>query len=91
MLLQDRAAAAADPPLAEEHVLVRERHAVQRPDPAATRQCRVGGIGGGERPGFVHCDESVDRRLHRVSPRERRFGRFARRDTPRADRFGELD
>ncbi len=71
---------------AREHVLVGQRHAVQRPARYATRQRRVGARSGVERRLGLERDEGVDARLPSRDARQAGAHDLDRRDLPGGDR-----
>src|ERR1043166_8467060 len=81
----DFRAAGRDAAGAVEHVLVRERHAVQRAADAPAG--KLGAERGGllERACGVDGDETIEPRLPALDARERRFGGLDRRELPRTD------
>src|SRR5262249_27917357 len=75
---------------AVEHVLMRERHAVQRAANASERRLRVERGGLLERAFAIDRDETIQVWLPALDARERCLGRFDRRELPRADGRGGL-
>src|ERR1043166_657573 len=72
------------------HVLVRERHAVQRSLRLAARERAVRGLGGFQRILGLDAREGVQLRLPLVDAFEQRLGGFDRRHLAAADRGGEI-
>ena len=84
----DLRAAGRDPPLAVIHVLVRQRHAVERPLPAAALGLGIGQVGGRLSMRGVELDEGVKLVIPAVDALEAGLdrgacGRLAGPDPPR--------
>ena len=77
-------------PLRVVHVLVRDRHAVQRAFRLAGRERAVGGLRGLQRILGLDARERVERRLPLVDAREQRLGDFHGRHLAPPDRGGEV-
>jgi len=73
------------------HVLVRQRHAVQRPQRLAPRAARIRRVRLGERFFGVDVDEAVQHRLDLLDPLQSRLGQFTRGDAPSVDGVRRLD
>jgi len=75
---EDLAPAGGHTASAIEHVLVRERHAVQGAELRAGLDCAIGCACGLQRVVFFQSDEAVDARLHGTRPRDARTSHFQR-------------
>ena len=88
--LADLRAAFGELALRVVHVLVGERHAVQRTFRLAGGERAVGGLRGLQRILGLDARERIERRLPFVDAREQRLGDFDRRDLAPPDRGGEV-
>ena len=84
------AAAGGDASLAIEHIFVRQRHAVKRPQLAAALEHTVSCARGPQCVCFLDGDETIYRRLHRLGPCKTGTRDLQRRNTLAADRLRYL-